>query len=71
MKPESFESPFTQLLWVMYKLRKAEKVYNEFLSYSNRKQVKYWQDKADEILKTIGIDDNTDFKNLKLEIQKP
>ena len=71
MKIESFESPLAQLLWVMYKLRKAEKVYNEYLSFQNRKQVKYWQDKVDEILKTIGIDDDTDFKNLKLEIQKP
>jgi len=70
MKAESFESPLAHLLWVMYKLRKAEKQYNDFLNFANRKQVKYWQDKADEILATIGIDDNTDFKNLKLEIKK-
>jgi hypothetical protein len=68
MKTESFENPLSQLLWIMYKLRKAENNYNEFLNYINRKQVKYWQAKADEMLSIIGIDDNTDFKNIQLTI---
>lgn len=69
MKVESFENPLAHLLWVVYKLRKAEKQYNEYLSFQNRKQVKYWQDKADEILSTIGIDEHTDFKNIQLKIE--
>ena len=68
MNTESFENPLAQLLWIMYKLRKAEKQYNEFLNFTNRKNVKYWQDKADEVLAKIGIDDTTDFKNMQLTI---
>lgn len=68
MNKESFENPLAQLLWIMYKLRKAEKLYNEYLNFTNRRQVKYWQEKADDILAEIGIDDNTDFRNIQLTI---
>lgn len=68
MNNQIFENPLAHLLWIMYKLRKAEKQYNDYLNFSNRKQVKYWRDKADEILINIGIDDNTDFKNMQLTI---
>lgn len=65
---DPLEHPFKQLLWILYKLRMAEKRYAEYLNFSNRKEVAYWQKKADEILATIGIDENTDFKNMQLTI---
>lgn len=67
---DKLELPFRQLLWQVFKLREAEKQYNLYLSYNNRKNVKYWQTKVDDTLATIGVDDQTDFKNMTITFIK-
>lgn len=65
---DPLEHPFKQLLWILYNLRKAEIKYDSFSGYNNRQQIKYWRKRADDILTIIGIDENTDFKNMELTI---
>lgn len=64
---EALHNPFRKLLWQIYKLREAEKAYNLYDGKTIR-NVSYWQSQIDDTLATIGIDENTDWKNLQLTI---
>lgn len=63
------EQPFRQLLWIAYNMRRAQIRFNSHSDYNNRKQVNYWQQKMDDALATMGINDQTDFKNNKITFE--
>lgn len=64
---DQFELPFRQLLWHVFQLRKAEKELEAKPSHAAESLVNHWREKVDGVFKTIGVDDDTDLKTVKLE----
>ena len=66
MDNNKLELPFKQLLWTLWKLRLAQRNYENLSTPATRENLRMWKDNTDKLFKTLGVDENTDFKNIQI-----
>lgn len=64
-REQRLERAFIELLEDVVMMRKEQREYHHHRSFNVGKR-KYRESLVDEDLASIGVDENTDFKNLKL-----
>ncbi len=62
------DTPFKQLVYILFKLREAEKYHAEHHGYAALAKVKEWRAKADKALASMGVNKDTDFRNAEIKI---
>ncbi len=60
------EDKLKQALWLISNMRRAQEYWHMHFGHQNLKTKKRWEQKADDFVKSFGIDDETNIKELKI-----